>query len=91
MILPADGTDFPFFGGGEPGCFHCFDCSFVSGVKWRTHVSSTVTIRLRNALDSADIGVDSCVTLLLFWPSENRSKVLGPTLLKPLSYLNECG
>ena len=72
MILPADGTDFPFFGGGEPGCFHCFDCSYVSGVKWWTHVASTVTIHLRNASESPWYRrrfLRDTSALLAFWES----------------------
>ena len=71
MILPADGTYFPFFG-GEPGCSHCFDWSFVSGVKWWTHVSSTVTIRLRNASGSPWYSrrfLRDTYALLAFWES----------------------
>ncbi|GFX00086.1 hypothetical protein TNCV_3080821 [Trichonephila clavipes] len=38
MTLPADGTVFVFSRAGSPFSVHCFDCSFVSGVK--CHVSS---------------------------------------------------
>jgi len=49
MTLPADGTVFAFFGADSPFSVHCFDCSFVSGVKWWTHVSSMVMNRRKNS------------------------------------------
>ena len=43
MTFLADGT--VFFGVYYFLSVHCFDCSFVSGVKWWTHVSSQVMNR----------------------------------------------
>ena len=43
MTFLANWTTMAAFGGGESESFHCFDCCFVSSVKWWTHVSSIVT------------------------------------------------
>ena len=51
ITLPADGTVFAFFGADSPGPVHYFDCCFVSGVKWWTHVMNrrrTSALLLRN-------------------------------------------
>jgi hypothetical protein len=29
IIFPADGTPYNFFGGPEPGCFHCMLCFWI--------------------------------------------------------------
>ena len=42
VTLPANGTVFVFFEAESPLFVHFFDCSFVSGVKWWTHVSSVL-------------------------------------------------
>jgi len=38
ITFPVDKVVFAFFGPDSPLTIHCFDCSFVSGVKWWTHV-----------------------------------------------------
>ena len=49
MTLPADGTVFALFGADSPLLVHCFDFSFVSGVKWWTYVLSMVMNRRRKS------------------------------------------
>ena len=49
MTLPADGTVFAFFRADSPLSVHCFDCSFISDVKWWTHVSSMVINRRKKS------------------------------------------
>ena len=48
MTLPADWAVFAFFRADSPISVHCFDCSFVSGVVWWTHVSSMVIKSMQN-------------------------------------------
>ena len=47
--LPVDETDSAFLGADSPFSVHCFDCSFVSGMKWWIHVSSMVMNRRKNS------------------------------------------
>ena len=49
MTLPADGTVFAFFEANCPLSVYCFDCSFASGVAWRTHVLFIVTNRRKKS------------------------------------------
>ncbi len=49
ITLRADFTVFAFFGASSLFIIHCFDWSFVSGVQWCIHVSSTVTNQSRNS------------------------------------------
>ena len=53
ITLPVDITVLTSLKGGEPRCFHCFSCCFVSGWKWWTQVSSIVTNFWRKLLESA--------------------------------------
>ena len=72
MTWPADGTLFAFFGADSPLSIHCFDCSFVSGVKWSIHVSSMVMNRPKKsasllwniAKHSIEISSRHCFVLL---------------------------
>ena len=48
MILSADGTVFAFFVAVSPFSIHCFDSSFVSGVKCWTHISTIVINQRKN-------------------------------------------
>lgn len=48
ITVPADITDLGFLGARDPECFHCFDCSLISGWKWWTQVSSMVMNHWRN-------------------------------------------
>ena len=49
MTSPTDKTVSAFFGADSPLSVHCFDCSFVSGVKWRTYVSSMIMNRRKKS------------------------------------------
>jgi hypothetical protein len=48
VTLPADFTTLNFFDCRDPGCFHSMLAHFISGVWWWNHVSSPVTMHLRN-------------------------------------------
>ena len=37
IIFPADFTVFTFFGAGLSDEVHCFDCCFISSVKYQVH------------------------------------------------------
>jgi len=48
----AEGWLLNFFFTGDPGYFHSMDWRLLSGAKWWTHVSSPLTIRVKNASPS---------------------------------------
>ena len=50
MVLPADRTVFAFFEIDSPVSVHCSDVFFIIGVKWWTHVSSTVINWRKNSV-----------------------------------------
>ena len=57
MALPANGVVFAFFRANSPLSVYCFDCFFVSSVKWWTYVSSMVmNRRKKSALSLRNIG-----------------------------------
>ena len=49
IILPTNETVFTFFRADFPLWVHCFKCTFTSGVKWWTLISSMVMNRWKNS------------------------------------------
>ena len=82
IIVPPDITVLAFFGGGEPSCFHYFDCCFISGWKWWTQVSSIVINLWRKLLGS---------TYKMTRFSLQVQRVLGHNMLTHWTYEVRCG
>ncbi|GFT07554.1 hypothetical protein TNCV_4045211 [Trichonephila clavipes] len=83
MALPADEMVFAFFGTGPTFAVHCFNCSFFSGVKRRTRVSSIGMKRRKNSvlLLSRPFSLRSSITALwIFFTTSGVVNLFGRPL-----------
>ena len=87
ITLLADFTVFAFFVVRSPSKTYCFDCSFVSGVQWCVHVSSTVMYQRRTSSGlrrkSAKIAWESTTWLRLFSSESKHGTHLAEILFTP--------